>query len=67
MNKRENSPYHKTRSEGEISCDICTEINDLNLMPDIQHITQVVSIITVTCFYEIHPTSALRPNECYFH
>jgi hypothetical protein len=27
--------------------------------------TKVVSRIRVTCFCEIHPTSALRPNECY--
>jgi hypothetical protein len=57
----------KKRSDGELSCDICTEINDLNLLPDTQHITQVVSSIRVTCFHEIHPTSALRPNECYSH
>jgi hypothetical protein len=55
----------KTRSDGELSCDVCTEINDLNLFPDIQHITQDVSSIRVTCFRKIHPTSALRPNECY--
>jgi hypothetical protein len=55
----------KTRSDGESSCAICSEMNDLNLLPDIQHITQVVSSIRVTYFYEILPTSPLRPNECY--
>jgi hypothetical protein len=40
---------------------MCTKINDSNLLPDIQHITQVVASIRVTCFYEIHPISALRP------
>jgi hypothetical protein len=57
----------KTRSDLELSGDICTEINDLNLLPDIQHITQVVSTIRITCFYEIHPTSAICPKECYSH
>jgi hypothetical protein len=57
----------KTRNDWELSCDICTEINDLNLLPDIQHINQVVSCMRVTCFYEIRPTSALRPNECCSH
>jgi hypothetical protein len=57
----------KTRSDGELSCAICTEINDSNLMPDIQPITQVVSSVTVICFYEIHPTSALRTNDCCSH
>jgi hypothetical protein len=55
----------KIRSDGELSCDICTEIIDLNLLPNIQHFTQVVSSIRVTYFYEINPTSALGPNECY--
>jgi hypothetical protein len=36
-------------------------------VPDIQHITQIVSSIRITCFYELHLTSALRPNECYSH
>jgi hypothetical protein len=57
----------KTKSDGELSCDTCTEISDLQLLPDIEHITQVVSSIRVTYFYEIHPTSALRPNEYYLH
>jgi hypothetical protein len=57
----------KTRTDGYLSSDKCTEINDLNLLPDIHHNTQVVSSIRVTCFHEIHPTSTLRPNECYSH
>jgi hypothetical protein len=57
----------KPRSDLELSCDICTEINDLNLLPNIQNVTQVVSRIRVTYFYEIHATSALRANECYSH
>jgi hypothetical protein len=36
----------KMRSDGELSCDICAEINDLNLLPDIQHITKFVSSIS---------------------
>jgi hypothetical protein len=51
----------------KLSCDICTEINDLNMLPNIQHITQVVFSIRGTFFNEIHPTSPLRPNECYSH
>jgi hypothetical protein len=39
----------------------------LNLLPDIQHNTQVVFSIRLAYFYEIHPTSTLRPNECYSH
>jgi hypothetical protein len=37
---------YQNRSDGQLSCDIRTEINDLNLLPDIQHITQVVSCIS---------------------
>jgi hypothetical protein len=39
----------------------------LNLLSDTAHIIQVVFSIRVTCFYEIHPTSVLRPNECCSH
>jgi hypothetical protein len=52
-------------NHGELSCDICIEINDLNLLPDTQNIMQVISSFWVTYFYEIHPNSALRPNDCY--
>jgi hypothetical protein len=65
-NKKKFSPYQNQEWWGVVLWNMYW-IYDLNLLADIQHITQVVSSIRVICFHEIHANSALRTNECYSH